>query len=96
MVPFGRKQYVAEELSQEGLKEGCREQPGTKRALFECNYPASILILADVLVKLSYDSFVLGVVGQTYPKDREFAARNSNIAKYSKGLAHKNLFANIG
>ena len=26
-VPFGRNRYVVEELSQEGIKEGCREQP---------------------------------------------------------------------
>ena len=50
-----------EGLSQEGIKEGCREQPGTKR-VFEGNYPASTLILADVLAKLSCDSFELGVV----------------------------------
>lgn len=58
-VPFGRKQYVVEELSQEGIKEGCREQPCTNGARFECIYPVSASILADVLAKLSCDPFKL-------------------------------------
>jgi hypothetical protein len=58
-VAFGRKQYVVEELSEEGIKEGCREQPGTKRVDLECNYSASASILADVLAKLFCDSFEL-------------------------------------
>ena len=58
-VPFGRRQYVEEELLKEGIKEGCREQPETKRVYLECNYPASTSKLADVLAKLFCDSFEL-------------------------------------
>lgn len=70
-----------EGLSQEGIKEGCREQPGTKQVYLECNSPATASILVDVLAKLFCDSFVgwVGINLEMYPNFRKQTLPNKRL-----------------